>query len=772
MKLMTAALSVVAAALTTAPAIAQVAHDGQYAAEVRRTEYGIPHILAGDVGSLGYGYGYAFAQDNLCDMADRVLTLRGERSKYLGPTADSGDALSLPTTNLDSDIYYTGVRQSGVVQQLMAQPAPVGPTAQARQLVDGYVAGYNHYLRDTGVANLPDPTCRGAAWVTPITALDVWSNIDDIDQLQGTKAFKHAIATATPPAGNATSASVLPLGDLGDIGSNGWALGRDATVGHDGMLLVNPHLPWAGDARVYQVQLTIPGVLDVSGGSLYGTPTVEIGHTSGLAWTHTTSHAQHASVYQLALTPGDPRTYLVDGHPEPMTTQTVTVTVRGPDGTLSTVSHTAYRSRFGPVLSGWTPTTAYAVNDPNTDNIRALNEWLAMDESQTLAQLRAAQDAYQGLPWAYTLATDTGGTTYFVDSSLVPHLTDDQGARCIKQAGGQRADVLDGSTSACAWGSDPDAVTPGVFGPSHYPTLTRADFVANANQAPWLTNPAAPLSGYPAVYGAAGTPLELRPRLGFDMISSRLGGTDGFGPPGFTLDTLQETVLDDRNYSAETGRADVLAMCRAHPELTASDGRQVDVRDACDVLSAWDGHGDLDSRGAVLWRHAFGQLNTSDWYRVPFDPAHPLTTPNGINSDNLAVQHAFADAVQYFQANTIPLDLTLHTAQRYASVPVPGCTEGEGCFNIVGRSGSLGSGGTYPDMAAGSGSSFVMAVEITPRGPRARTILTYSESANPDSPHHADQTALFAAKQWVTERFTQAEIASDPQLHITSLHGC
>ena len=135
-------------------------------AEIRRTAYGIPHILAGDYGSLGYGYGYAFAQDNLCVMADRVITLRGERSRYFGPAADSGDTLGASTDNLDSDIYYQSLRKSGIVRRLLARPAPLGPTARARQLVDGYVAGYNRYLHDTGVAHLPDPTCRGKAWVT------------------------------------------------------------------------------------------------------------------------------------------------------------------------------------------------------------------------------------------------------------------------------------------------------------------------------------------------------------------------------------------------------------------------------------------------------------------------------------------------------------------------------------------------------------------------------------------------------------------------------
>jgi Penicillin amidase len=104
-------LTLTVAEATTAAFLAGRAPDGgQYVAEIRRTEYGIPRILADDYGSLGYGYGYAFAQDNLCVMADRVITLRGERSRYFGPTADSGDTLGAATINLDSDVYYRASR--------------------------------------------------------------------------------------------------------------------------------------------------------------------------------------------------------------------------------------------------------------------------------------------------------------------------------------------------------------------------------------------------------------------------------------------------------------------------------------------------------------------------------------------------------------------------------------------------------------------------------------------------------------------------------------
>ncbi|HEX8856796.1 MAG TPA: penicillin acylase family protein, partial [Thermoleophilaceae bacterium] len=543
-----------------------------------------------------------------------------------------------------------------------------------------------------------------------------------------------------------------------------------------------------------QVQLSIPRVLDVAGASISGTPVVEIGHTHGVAWTHTTSTARRYTLFQLDLVPGRPTSYLVDGRAEPMTRRTLTVTARRAGGKLSRVTRTLYGSRYGPVLAtGWTTTTAFAIRDVNADNLRSMNEWLAMGKSQNLAQLRAAQDTYQGNPFTNTIATDAGGRAYFADASVVPHVTDAQAARCINSAEGKArypdTFVLDGSTSACNWGSDPGAVRRGIFAPNHLPRLIRTDYVANSNQSPWLTNPAAPITGHPAIFGDTGTERELRTRLGLDMIARRLAGTDGLGRPRFTLPTLQATMLANRNYSAELGRADVVAMCRAHPALTASDGTRVDVRAACDTLARWTGHANAGSRGEALWETFFQAPLT---WLVPFDPAHPLTTPRGINGNDPDVQRALADAVRLLRSNR-----TAARARRWAGITLPGCPAEKGCFNVIEASEPItppprkpgrrqGQTGPQPSRIGTPasarrqrpsrkppgifGSSFIMAVELTSQGPRARTILTHSQSANPASPHYRDQTVLFASRHWVTERFTEAEINADPHLQTTTLH--
>jgi acyl-homoserine-lactone acylase len=764
--LLTALLAALAATVTacgdndTQPVAATAGH--RYRVEIRRTQYGIPHIRARDYGSLGYGYGYAFAQDNACVMADRVLTLRGERSRYLGATASSNDPFAPdegPSTNLASDVYYKGLREAGVVRRLLARPAPLGPTARLRRLVDGYVAGFNRYLRATGVARLPDPTCRGKAWVRPIAALDVWSGIYDLNLLSGTAQFRDAIVSARPRAG-AQPERHGPTGRPDRTGSNGWALGRAATRRHDGMLLANPHFPWSDRARFYQVQLTIPGALNVAGASVAGTPVVEIGHNRGVAWTHTTSTAQRFTLFQLELVPGTPTSYRVDGRAVAMSRQKVTVTVRAADGDLSTVTRTVYGSRFGPVLAtGWSDRTAFAIRDANAGNLRSMNEWLAMGRARNTAELRAAQDAYQGIPWMNTLAVDARGTAYFADASVVPNVTDTHAGRCRGSAEAPDPEILilDGSRSACDWGHHPGAVERGIFGPRRVPHLTRADYVANSNDGPWLTNPAAPITGYPAIFGESRGERSLRTRLGLAMIAERLDGSDGLGRPGFTLTSLAATMLGDRNYSAELGRSDVVAMCRAHPVLTASDGTRVDVRAACTLLGKWDGRADSDRRAEMLWERFFQDR----WWRIPYDPAHPLTTPRGIDADKPDVQRALADAVQ-----SMTSDPAAASARRWAGIPLPGCPGEKGCFNVIESDRSENA--SEPQLF---GSSFIMAVELTPRGPRSRTLLTYSESANPASPHHRDQTILFARKHWVTERFSETDIKADPRLQTTRLRG-
>lgn len=80
------------------------------------------------------------------------------------------------------------------------------------------------------------------------------------------------------------------------------------------------------------------------------------------------------------------------------------------------------------------------------------------------------------------------------------------------------------------------------------------------------------------------------------------------------------------------------------------------------------------------------------------------------------------------------------------------------------------------DAAAGgytevtTGSSYIQAVGWDGgRCPVARTLLTYSQSSNPNSPHFSDQTRLFSEGKWVTSRFCEKDILSSPGLRVVSV---
>ncbi len=45
-----------------------------------------------------------------------------------------------------------------------------------------------------------------------------------------------------------------------------------------------------------------------------------------------------------------------------------------------------------------------------------------------------------------------------------------------------------------------------------------------------------------------------------------------------------------------------------------------------------------------------------------------------------------------------------------------------------------------------------------------RSILTFSQSENPNSPHFADQTRMFSNKEWVDPPFCEAEVLAEPGL--------
>ncbi|HWV26602.1 MAG TPA: penicillin acylase family protein [Aeromicrobium sp.] len=803
-----------AAAATVLPLVATLApsasaagtplnpSDGTYSATITRTEHGIPHIVADDWGSLGFGHGYATAETGICNLADTLLTGKGERSKYLGADGRYTDYVSLDATNLQTDAFFTDVRNRQAVEKLLADPVR-GPGDETRAMVEGYVKGVNQYLADVGGSDgISDERCRGAEWVRPASTLDLWYGLYAANMLASAGPFIGAIADADPPSLKDTGLPLsllglpaLPIPDVLDLplldltkllpfakvpkklpsadelksslgkdpesafGSNAIAVGSDHTIDGRGMLLGNPHFPWLGRYRFEQVQLTIPGAYDAAGASLMGSPVINIGFNDDVAWSHTVSTGYRFTPYEYRTIPGFPTKYLTDKGVFDLEERPVQVQVKQDDGSLVAVEKTLYRTEIGYVmdnpdtLMGWTPLGFVAMRDANAEQLRTLDSFLEMSKASTAEGLLAAQDRTGGIPWVNTIAADRDGTALYADHSVVPNVPDALVNSCItpiglvtKQMAG--LPILDGTraTSSCAWKTDADASRPGIFGPQNMPSVATTDWVMNANDSYWLPNPDTRLEGFAGIIGCENCERTLRSRMIYQAVDELLDE----GP--LTHQKLADLQHSEQNKAVILAREndDLAKVCAA-----AKGGA------ACDVLASWDGLGRVDSRGLVLFNEFFTRLPASVW-KVPFSAADPVNTPRDLKERDKKVVQAMVDAIAYLNDQGVALDATWGS-QNVADKPgekiaIPGGPHALGFFNVVVGKPPYDNPGKalYP---INYGSSHVQAVSFTDSGPEASTILTYGQSDDPTSPYFRDQTELFSRSGWVSFPYTKVQIA-------------
>ncbi|AMN68637.1 penicillin acylase family protein [Psychrobacter sp. P11G5] len=763
-----------------------------YSADIQRTEFGIPHITAKNYKGLGYGVGYAFAEDNICSLAREIVIANGQSMLYL---EDDG--------NVASDIFYTWYNSQTRRAEFLAAQDP-----EVIDAVKGYAAGYSRYLRDKGVANL-DPDCAGAKWVREISVDDLLALYGKANLRGGLSNFVGPIVAAAPPAQNSimSSSRMRSIGpepevefdmttiNVLDGGSNAYALGKDVTDTKSGILYGNPHEPWNGVQRFYQFHLTLPGELDVMGAAQQGQPFPNIGFNKDVAWSHTVSTAKRFTLYQLSLVNGDPMKYNYknsDGSVEQRDIEKVDVTIQLPNN--ETLVQPIYLSHFGPMLAvdkvnGGLPAwgannLAFTIRDAASENPRSLNQWLGMNKATSVEDLKDSMQDIVGLGFVNTIATDRNGKALYADISTVPHVTAQKLNTCITNQPYLQALVsfdlpaLNGSTADCEWGNDADSPQAGIFGRSNLPFLIRNDYVANSNDSYWLSNPEEPLTGFSPLLRRRlqpfvgpnpvnGVPLLMRTRMAFEQILDRLDNSDGLGGTKFTVDNLQDVVYGNRSYVAELVLDDVLADCNANPIMPLTSGATIDATQACNVLTNWDRRDNLDSKGAHVFREFWRNVNftetTDAAFNVKFDVNDPLNTPRDLIIDS-DTRKALGDSIAFFNGKNIALDAKLADLQyvidagmNNAKIPMHGGLGREGIFNVAQGQG-LNEDGTYKPIS--NGPTYMQTVTFDDKGPVVEALLAYSQSADTTRPYHRDQTRRYSNKEWIRLPFSASEISN------------
>ncbi len=676
-------------------------------ATIRRTTGGVPHIKADNLESVAFGAGYVQAQDNVCLIADAIVKARSERARYFGPGPGN--------IHVINDFSYKAQKiRSGAAAELATL------SAEGKAMLRGFTAGYNKYVRETPAANRP-AECRSAPWVFEITVEDLLAHYRLVAAIASGELFATgALFIAVPPGvdpnpspaaavaanrpgvpaldGTARFARVnaeqQQFADLG-LASNAWGIGGDLSENGKGALLANPHFPYTGTRRFYEMQVTVPGYIDFHGAGLTASPIPQIGFNKNLGWSHTVSSSRRFTLYELKLKTGDNLTYIKDGVEKPITSEVLTIQVNTGSPTLLTLQRRFYFSEYGPMLAadavtgGGLPAwgvagTAYTYRDANADTRGFLDHWLKMARAQTLEQFKDVFRNCGTTLWVNSTYADDQGNAFYMDTSTVPNLSATaigvlkakyQGSAAFRSLFDAGLTLLEGSTSRDDW------VTGTCRGAVPYdgrPQVTRRDFVQNSNDSFWATNPASPIEGISPLFGAERTAQGPRTRIGLYMLQNPTRrGYAAEAPAGqdgkFGAADLAKVLHNNRTWYAEEFLPELRARCDliGTQLVNIPGGGTRTVDQACTVLKSWNGTYDLASVGAHVYRVFITDYRTKFATNLtkPFNPADPVGTPSTpapADPNNLAndpLLQSLASGLQRLDQARIPYTASLGSVQ-------------------------------------------------------------------------------------------------------------
>jgi len=669
-----------------------------YDTRIVRDSYGVPHIFGATDPDVAYGIAYAHAEDDFATLQEVLAMTRGRAGAISG--ADGAKA--------DFALHVTGARQTAL-RDYMKQPADV------RALLDGYAAGLNLYARR-------HPEEVRLAGLFPVSGVDVATGfVLRSPFFFGLDSVLGALVDGTPlpresagPRPDAPDFTPLPAageaaGAAEPNGSNAFVVAPKRSADGFTRLVSNSHQPWAGVASWYELVVHSETGWDFAGATFPGAPYPLLGHNKTLGWTNTVNRPDLTDIYKLTLN-ADGTAYRFDGQWLPLERKQVWLRVRLWGPFVLPVPRTVYRSIHGPVIVN--RSGAYALRYAGADQLRMVEEYYRLNRARDFAEWQRAL-AIQGVPATNFLYADAAGNIAYFYNAAFPN----------RKAGFDYRHVLPGDTSRdLASGTVPWAAVPRNVNPP-------SGFLINANNTP---------------YQAAGTGSEINPA----DYSPLLG---------------IETDTTNRGTRA-------IELMSAHPSISAADLEAIKF-DSAVSRQSWAARWfqaimAADVRGNQQSAH--GQQLLRDWNWTFDGKGHGqalaallLKAGNSKHyprKDMPAPAEALATATAYLTDHFGTLDPPLGTVLRlrHGTVDLP----------LDGGADTLRASSSWDEAPDGRlvvkhGDSFVMFVEWDKAGRvRSRSIQPYgAATTRPQSPHYADQAALFASHRLKPVWFDPADLA-------------
>jgi len=541
----------------------QYAAGATYQASIERDQYGVPHIYGETDADAAFGLAYVQAEDAWSIMEGSLPFFRGTAGLYEGQEGAQSDYLVKWL-----DLWGTLDRD----YERVLSP-------EIRRYVEAFAEGFNAFTRD-------NPSEVKHLELLPVTGKDIIAgHMLRHPLLYGFDGPVLELFGDERP--NTVSKAPYNPKPKDPIGSNATAIAPSRTEDGSTYLIINSHQPLTGPVAWYEAHIESGEGLNVMGGLFPGAPTMGVGFTEEHGWGATVNKPDLVDIYVLEMNPENSDQYRYDGEWQDLEVDEVKLKLKLWGFIPWSVKREVLRSVHGPALR--TEHGVYAIRYAGIDEMKQVEQWLAMNKAKNFEEWRAAValNHIQSFNFVYA---NRHGDIHFIHNAQLP----------VRAPGWNWQQYLPGDRSDLIWQSyHPTSALPQVTNPE-------AGFVHSANQTPFnITEPED--NPQPSTVPADGgwqTRMTNRATRGLELFADF---------EQISFDEAWKLKHDNsysKNYRGVAFLREVMALPRSSDRVSR----------AIEILERWDLGTDKENRGAALgvcvlaaeWQAESGGANNPD----------------------------------------------------------------------------------------------------------------------------------------------------------------
>lgn len=485
-------------------------------------------------------------------------------------------------------------------------------------------------------------------------------------------------------------------------GSNTFAIHASKSASGENMLVINAHQPIEGATAFYEAHLQSEEGWNILGGLFPGAPLIFHGVTPNYAWAHTVNFQDKIDVYQLQTDKAHPGEYKVDDNWLKLEKRKIKLNIKG---IPFPIFKTVYTSIYGPTVS--TPQGEYfSMRLPALMDAGALQQWYAMNKATNFTGFKKALEQNH-LPMFNIMYADNKDTIFYISNGKMPYRNADTSYHWNS--------TVPGNTMATLWTKfKPLSELPQQMNPT-------SGYLFNTNHSPFL---------------ATDTKENLDPKK-FDV-------NDGYETYHNNRSQRAKDLIDPLN---KISYADLkrIKFDRSLPTkilfpygynadsmFLVDEAKYPELAPIITTLKQWDHAAVANSKGAAIYNIAY--------YMVP-------QIMDGRKNDNLTLAEAvvvYQKIDEYLKKNFGRTDIVLGDLQKLV--------RGDESWPQGGMPDVLAAVMSEPykngTRKMNSGDAYINIVSFPRNGslPHIESVNTFGASMHKESPHFADQRAMYQAQ--------------------------